>query len=132
MASSWPDFALNTATKRRKIDILERCLCHGSSPQVTGAELAAAVSSDDDLKDSIISTWGIITSAINVFSSDEDIAKIVDILIAFASSAPTAEGADIDPNLFATRSWTTLGWTLNGNDWNGKPPTTFCTIHSAY
>ncbi|KAM0702667.1 hypothetical protein Q7P35_010098 [Cladosporium inversicolor] len=131
MASTWPDFALNTAAKRRKIDILEQCLRHGSSPQTTGSDLAADVSSDDNLKDSIISAWGIITSAVNVFSSDEDIAKIVKILITFASLAPTAEEAGIDSNLYATRSWTTLGWTLNENDWNGGAPTTFCTIHSA-
>lgn len=132
MASTWPDFALNTAAKRRKIDILEQCLRHGSSPQTTGSDLAADVSSDDNLKDSIISAWGIITSAVNVFSSDEDIAKIVKILITFASLAPTAEEAGIDSNLYATRSWTTLGWTLNENDWNGGSATTFCTIYTAY
>jgi hypothetical protein len=118
MVSSWPDFALDTAANRHKVDIIEQCLRHGSSPQTTGAELAAAVSSDENLKDGIISAWCIINTAINVFGSDEDIAKIVGILIAFASLAPTAEEAGIDSDLFETRSWTSLGWALNG-DWNG-------------
>jgi len=123
MASPWPDFALATAASRHKVDIIEQCLRHGSSPQTAGAELAATVSPDENLKDGIISAWSIITSAINVFNSNEEIAKIVQILIAFASLAPTAEQAGIKPNLFETRSWTTMGWALN-SDWNGeyRPP----------
>jgi hypothetical protein len=77
------------------------------------------MSSDGKLKDGIISAWTITTSVINVFNSNEDIAKIVEILIAFASLAPTAEEAGIKPNLFETRSWTTMGWALN-SEWNGK------------
>jgi len=129
-ASSWPDFALNTAANRHKVDILEQCLCDGSSPRTTGAELAAAVSSDDNLKDSIISTWSIINTAINVFGSDEDIAKVVEILIAFTSLAPTAEEAGIKSNLFETRSWMSLGWALN-SDWNGESDRLYmiCSAH---
>jgi hypothetical protein len=55
MASSWSDIALDTAAKRHKVDIIEQCLLHGASPQTTGEELAAAVSSDENLKDGIIS-----------------------------------------------------------------------------
>ena len=120
MASSWSDFALNTAAKRHKINIIEQCLLHGASPQTAGEELAATVSSDENLKDGIISAWTLITSAINIFSSSDDIAKIVEILITFASLAPTAEEAGIKDNLWATRSWTTLGRTLNEDDWNGE------------
>ena len=127
MASSWPDFALETAANRNKVDIIEQCLCHGSSPQTTGTQLAAAVSSDDNLKDSIISTWSIINTAINVFSSDEEIAKVVEILIAFASLAPTAEEAGIKSNLFETRSWMSLGCALNP-DWDGE----FDRLHMLY
>lgn len=134
MASSWSDFALNTAAKRQKVDIIEQCLIHGASPQTTGEQLAAAVSSDEDLKDGIISAWTLITSAVNVFSSNDDIAKIVQILITFASLAPTAEEAGIKDNVWATRSWTTLGRTLNEDDWEGESPTglAFCTILCAY
>ena len=127
MASSWPDFALDTTANRHKIDIIEQCLCHGLSPQITGAELAAAVSSDENLKDSIISTWSIINAAINVFGSDEDIAKVVEILIAFASLAPTAEEAGFKSNLFETRSWMSLGCALNP-DWDGE----FDRLHMLY
>lgn len=130
MASSWPDFALDTAANRHKIDIIEQCLCHGSSPHTTGAELAAAVSSDVNLKDSIISTWSIINTAINVFGSDEDIAKVVEILIAFAYLAPTAEEAGIKSNVFETRSWMSLGWALN-SDWNGESDRLYM-IYSIY
>ena len=126
MASPWPDFALETAANRHKVDIIEQCLRHGSSPHTTGAELAAAVSSDVNLKDSIISTWSIINTAINVFGSDEDIAKVVEILIAFASSAPTAEDAGIKSNVFETRSWMSLGWALN-SDWNGESDHVYMT-----
>ena len=119
MASSWPDFALGTPANRRKVDIIEQCLRDGSNPQTTGAELAAAVSSEGNLEDGIISAWSIINTAINVFGSDEDIAKVVEILIAFASLAPTAEEAGIKSNLFETRSWISLGWALN-SDWNGE------------
>jgi hypothetical protein len=120
MVSSWPDFAIDTAAKRQKVDIIEQCLLHGARPQTTGEELAAAVSSDENLKDGIISAWTIITSAVNVFSSNDDIAKIVQILIAFAALASTAEEAGIKDNFWATRSWMTLGRTLNEDDWNGE------------
>ena len=130
MASTWPDFALDTAANRNKVDIIEQCLRHGSSPQATGAKLAAAVSSEDNLKEGIISAWCIINTTINVFGSDDDIAKIVEILISFASLDPTAEEAGIKSNLFAARSWTTLGWALN-EDWNGES-NRLCMICSAY
>lgn len=133
MASSWSDSALDTGAKRHKIDIIEQCLLHSASPQTTGEKLAATVSSDEDLKDGIISAWTLITSAVNVFSCNDDIAKIVQILITFASLAPTAEEAGIKDNLWATRSWTTLGRTLNEDDWDGESPTdlAFSTIYVA-
>jgi len=58
-------------------------------------------------------------SAIRVFGSNEDISKIADILITFASLAPAEDKRSAESNAFATRSWKTLGWALN-EEWDGE------------
>jgi len=117
MIASWPDFAHAGPGSQRKVEIVEQCLCHGLSPQIAGAELAAAITSDVDLDDDVTSAWTIITAALRVFDSDEDIAKIAELLVAFASLAPSESESSAEKNSFAARSWTSLGWSLN-EEWN--------------
>jgi len=84
---------------------------------MAGAELAVAIKSDVDLDDDVTSAWTIITAALRVFDSDEDIAKIAELLVAFASLAPSESESSAEKNSFAARSWTSLGWSLN-EEWN--------------
>jgi hypothetical protein len=124
MESFWPpDHVPATPANQHKVDIVRQCLCHDLSPKTAGSELAAVSALVADLEEGVTSTWTIILSAMRVFGSDEDIAKIVEILISFSSLAapPDEVGNEEAPNntrIWINQLWREMGWDFN-EEWNG-------------
>ena len=122
MESFWAHVPATTASQH-KLDIVRQCLRHDLSSKTAGAELAAASSSVADLEEGVTSTWIIILSAMRVFNSDENIAKIAEILVSFATLAAALNevGDEVKPN--NTRTWIDTLWQQDGwsynEEWNG-------------